>query len=240
MLKTRAEVTTAFAERAASIFVAVHADSWLRWLARSAPYQGRHRLLVLDRLDEARGEVLRGLFASVVVPHGALRLLPPDELAEAVAAPNAADLIIGGVVDAGAGVIRFIKGDLVSLVVPVTTFKPTHRGASRPDFEAMELTDYGQTVKLGSYEAGADAILYEHDPEYRRRAKARLRVSDTSFGGSLRRLRLQRGLGRADFPGIAAKEIARIERGEVKKPHASTITAIAAALSVRPEDVGTY
>ena len=77
----------------------------------------------------------------------------------------------------------------------------------------------------GDYEAAADAILYEFDEEYRTRAKKRLR--DKSLGGAIRRLRLQKGLRQSDFPGISAKEIARIEKGLVKEPHAATLSIIA-------------
>jgi hypothetical protein len=57
-------------------------------------------------------------------------------------------------------------------------------------------------VRLDAYEAATDAILYEFDEAYRRRAKRRRLVQDRSLGGALRRLRLQKGLRRADFPGI--------------------------------------
>lgn len=90
------------------------------------------------------------------------------------------------------------------------------------------------------YEASSDAILYEFDAEYRRRAKARLRSQDDSWGGALRRLRLQKGLGRSDFPGVSAKEIARLERGEIERPHARTVERIASVLGVLPGDISSY
>jgi hypothetical protein len=238
-LKTQTEVRTAFAGRSASLWIAFHGDVLLRWLSHAALRQRRHRLLVLDHLEPSRSEVLHGLFTSVVVRDGVWRLLPGEELAEAVSADNAADLIIGGVVDQEAGVVRFIKGDLDSLVVPLSTFKPTPKGP-KPDLDAMAFTDCGQTVKLGEYEAAADAILYEHDRDYRKRARAYQRDVDGSFGGCLRRLRLQKGVGRGDFPGISAKEIARIERGEIKKPHAATVKTIARKLGVEPAEIDEY
>jgi transcriptional regulator with XRE-family HTH domain len=45
---------------------------------------------------------------------------------------------------------------------------------------------------------------------------------------------------RAGFPAISAKEIARIERGEVEQPRKSTIDAIAERLGVRPEEIAAY
>jgi hypothetical protein len=35
----------------------------------------------------------------------------------------------------------------------------------------IAVTDFGQTVRLGVYEAATDAILCEFDDDYRRRAK---------------------------------------------------------------------
>ena len=53
-------------------------------------------------------------------------------------------------------------------------------------------------------------------------------------------LRVQKGLGRGDFPGITEKEVARLERGEVKKPHAGTLEALAERLGVAPDEIATY
>jgi hypothetical protein len=71
-------------------------------------------------------------------------------------------------------------------------------------------------------------------------SKQRSIEKDASFGGALRRLRLQRGLRREDFDGISAKEIARIERGEVAKPHADTLATLAARFGVKPEEIETF
>ena len=51
------------------------------------------------------------------------------------------------------------------------------------------------------------------------------------------RLRKQRGLKRTDFAPVSPKEIARIERNEIEKPHAKTLEAIANRLGVRPEEI---
>jgi hypothetical protein len=47
-------------------------------------------------------------------------------------------------------------------------------------------------------------------------------------------------LKRSDFAPVSPKEIARIERNEVGKPHAKTLEAIASRLDVRPEDIDGY
>ncbi|HZU83487.1 MAG TPA: helix-turn-helix transcriptional regulator, partial [Polyangiaceae bacterium] len=110
----------------------------------------------------------------------------------------------------------------------------------RPDADDFEITDFGHTIRLGKFEAAADAILYEFDAEARRRLKQRSLASDATFGGALRRLRLQRGLRREDFEGVSAKEIARIERGEITKPHADTLARLADRLGVRPDEIETF
>jgi transcriptional regulator with XRE-family HTH domain len=64
---------------------------------------------------------------------------------------------------------------------------------------------------------------------------------DSSFGGALRRLRLQKGLTREDFePEISAKTIARIERGEVEEPREDTLKAIAKRLGVAPGEITSF
>jgi len=47
-------------------------------------------------------------------------------------------------------------------------------------------------------------------------------------------------LRQSDFPGITAKEIARIERGEIKKPHQRTLAVIARRLGVPADQIATY
>jgi len=69
---------------------------------------------------------------------------------------------------------------------------------------------------------------------------ARLLEQDNSFGGALRRLRILKGLSLSDFPGITEKEVARIEKGEVKKSHADTMSILGRRFGVRPEEIKTY
>ena len=131
------------------------------------------------------------------------------------------------------------RGNLSPLVVSLDVFQPS-AGSPKPDPKRFAVTDYGQTLKLGDYEVAADAILYEVDPEYRRRANKRRREEEQGFGASLRRLRVMRGLRQTDFPGISEKEIGRLERGEVSKPHGETLEKLAKRLRVRPEEIEEY
>jgi hypothetical protein len=184
--------------------------------------------------------MLNALFKSVVVRDEGARMLGVDDIAEVLAAENKEDLLIGGRVNAKDKVIVVYRGDLSRLVVPFSVFR-SHRGGTKPDFEDFKITDYGQTIKLGDYEASTDAVLYELDANYRRRAKKNRVREKKGFGASLRRLRLQRGLRLTDFlPDVTEKEVGRIERGDVKEPRASTVKKLAAKLGVEPDEIESY
>ncbi len=205
--------------------------------ARRAPRS--RRLVVLKEITSSRRRLLESFFLRVVTPDQDTRLIEDrSDLVEALTAPNRADLFIGGAVDREAKAITLIRGNLESLVVPFAWFRKVP-GGTRPDFSRFGVIDCGQTVALGDYEASADAILYDHDPEYRRHAKKRTLDQDDSFGAALRRLRLLRGLSREDFPGVSAKGVARIERGEVEARPA-TIKKLAKTLGVEPVQIATY
>ena len=69
------------------------------------------------------------------------------------------------------------------MVVPFLPF-PRSGDGTVPDFARLTLTDYGRTVALGDYEAAANAMLLELDPEYRRKLKQQRRQTEKSFGAS--------------------------------------------------------
>lgn len=166
--------------------------------------------------------------------------LEPVELAEALTADNRSDLFIGGLVDDSAETITLWRGNLERLTVPYSAFPKSGDGI-KPDFARFKVADYGQTISFGGYEAAADAVLYEHDPDYRRRIKKERQATEQSFGASLRRLRVQRGLSRDDFaPEIASKTVARIESGEVKSVQKKTMEALAKRLGVTPDEIGSF
>lgn len=166
--------------------------------------------------------------------------LPPNELAEALVADNRSDLFIAGSVDQASETITLWRGNLQSLTVPFTAFEKSRDGVD-PDCQNLSVMDNGQTIRLGDYEAAADAILYEFDPEYRRRISQERQQSERSLGASVRRLRNQRGLRREDFvPHVAAKTIVRIEQGKVQRVRKNTLKAIAHRLRVAPEEIATY
>ena len=165
--------------------------------------------------------------------------LPPEELAEVLVAENKRYLFIGGTVDSENGMITFWRGDLTSLAVPFSAFPPSDDGIEA-NFNAFSVADYGQTVRLGEYEAAADALFYEYDSEYRKMLAKQRSASDRSFGSALRRLRKQRGLTQEDFSPLSPKTIARIEQGSVKRLHPKTLALIADRLHVEPDEIETF
>ncbi|MGH7200299.1 MAG: helix-turn-helix domain-containing protein [Planctomycetaceae bacterium] len=183
--------------------------------------------------------VLAGSFDQVAFSTSQEGFLPPEELAEALSADNRDSLFIGGSVDPNSETITLWRGNLDPITVPFSAF-PASGDGIKPDFSAFSVTDYGHTIRLGDYEAAADAVLYEFDPAYRRRLSKLRRESEKSFGASLRRLRMQRGLSRDDFSPLSPKTIARIEQGKVQRIHNRTLSVLATTLAVEPEDIETF
>ncbi|MBI3200838.1 MAG: helix-turn-helix transcriptional regulator [Myxococcales bacterium] len=222
------------------VWVSLNAETLASCLAVFRILPSAHRILLLNPISRQRLELLRASFEYVVgaVDDG-FRLLPRDELIDVMLSDYPGDRFIGVAADREAGALVLLRGDLQPLVVPLTWFRRVE-GFPAPDPTDAEIIDWGHTLRMGEYEAAADAILYDFDAAFRKRAKAKRVERDNSFGGALRRLRLARGLSRGDFPGISAKEIARIERGEVSAPHADTLARVAKVLRVKPEEIQTY
>ena len=224
--------------RSPVIWIADHATQVCPLAQQRHRAGANHRLLLLNGTSRMEREVLSLVFRFVVSPGQGMRLLPAPELKDVLAAPERGDLFIGGFASSCDNLVVLYRGTLEPLVVPFAWFE--RRPGARPDFDAMGVCDYGQTVTFGGWEVATDLILYAHDAAYRKRAKQRELQHDDSFGASLRRLRLAHGLRRADFPGLSEKEIARIERGEIEKPHQRTLEVIAQRLGVEVGELGSY
>ena len=169
------------------------------------------------------------------------KLLPFEEIVDVLSSPpsEAANLFIAGVADPDSQTLALTRGNLKTITVSFAVFQPSGTGV-QPDFSRLGLTDYGHTVRLGDYEAASDAILYEADPEYRRKTRKELLAEEKTFGASLRRLRLQKGLSRRDFTPLSPKTIARIERNEVDRPHGQTLRTISHRLGVEADAIESY
>ncbi len=145
---------------------------------------------------------------------------------------------LAGISTSRSRTITLARGDLSVVTVPLSIFNA--EGPCKPDFSRFELDDYGYSLRFGEYEASAHSVLYRIDPAYRRRAAQRRIAEERGFGPSLRRLRILRRLSRGDFPGISAKTIARIERGETEKPQGKTLERLSSVLGVAPTEIESY
>lgn len=181
---------------------------------------------------------LHGYFRSVVGEVPSFKLLPSQQLPEVLTSENRRDLFIAGCVDEGSETATLVRGDFSRLTVPLKIFAGT--GPTKPDFRQFGLDDYGYALRFGDYEASAHSVLYRVDPDYRRRINSQRKAQEKGFGPSLRRLRLLRGLSRGGVPGISAKTMARLERGETGKPHGETLRKIAKVLDVLPEEIESF
>lgn len=207
-----------------------------RLVLSSRAIQRQQMLLTLSQWSAAHCALFESLFGRAISSPASV--LPPEELAEVLHAPGRRDLCIGGFVNDEAGVVTLVRGDLTTLIVPTDTFANA-RGTT-PDFSQFTVTDYGQTVAFGPYEASMDAVLYERDPEYRRRRRKDELAAEDSLGASIRRLRKQRKLPRTAFENLPARSLARIERGEVGRPHRRTLQLIAETLRVPVEELASF
>lgn len=229
-----------------------HRDRWLtdqadlfKKLAGRETRGSTHRLLLLDQSPgPADRQFLRCWFRSLILWSGkqeaTTNWLSRDILMEVLAAPHHRELLMGVRVVRWARSLILVRANLERLVVPMSWFG--RRQPSRePDFAAPRIVDHGQTLELGDYDVAMEAILYSHDPEVRQAQKQRALHLDDSFGGALRRLRLEKGLTQSDFePELTARQIRRLETGETQQPRPETRKVLAEKLGVSPDEIDTY
>jgi DNA-binding Xre family transcriptional regulator len=196
-------------------------------------------LLTFYRPRDESIQPLDDLFTPFVWSPGDFRRLPFEELAEVLVDDQRPDLFIGGYADKTNRYLTLVRGDLRRLSVPFAMFLSSDR-EPLPDFERLEITDCGNTIRLGEYEAAADAILYEADREFRRTLLAKRRKDEKTFGACLRRLRLTKGLRQSEFGEVTAKTIARLEHGETAAPQGRTLEVISKRLAVDPDEIVEY
>lgn len=216
------------------VLVLHNALGFAAWLFahRRSPQRITTPTLLCDATDARTLPLFDAVFAHAA-PRPQVLLATPD-LLSVLRADDRHDLCIGGTVLHESQTIILMRGDLSPLIVPFSAFAPTPAGPA-PDFSDFEVIDWGRTLRFGAYEAAFDAVLYEHDPDYRKRIRAHMRAEDQGLGSSIRRLRLQRGLRQDDFGDVPARTIARIENGEVATPRQATLAAIARVLGTTVE-----
>ncbi len=160
-LRTTSEVLNALERsRRRAVWVAPNdAAVQLLLAALAGRSKGDQRLLSLERANGGRHTLLHAIFRVVVSADEGIGLLAIDELADVLGAANREDLFIGIAAAPAAAAIVLYRGNLEPLIVPLTWFR-TRPGGPRPDTTDLAITDSGRTVRLGEYEASADAILY--------------------------------------------------------------------------------
>lgn len=89
------------------------------------------------------------------------RLLPKQELVEALSVPHRWRLAVAVAYDFPAASLVLQMGDGQRLQVPLAHF-PTHGPRPALDLTKPRLGDFGQTLYLGEYEAAVDAIYDAH------------------------------------------------------------------------------
>jgi hypothetical protein len=251
LCRTQAEIARAYDEAADGRTWISFSQKWTDELLKAVAERQRTRqarshprqecVLTIAVPRPASVPTLHGLFANIVGDSPSYRWLPKDELSEVLfdASTDHSDFLIAAASDPFTRTLSLVRGDGRSIVVPFSFFEPSGDG-TKPDFANIRITDFGRAVALGEYEASADAILYEMDRDYRKKARLKRKENETTFGAALCRLRKQRKLKRGDFPPLSAKTIARLERNEIGKPHGATLQAIATRLGVLPDEIGDY
>jgi len=92
-------------------------------------------------------------------------VLPIDELVQILRSENRRDFVIGKVITERAELVLY-RGNLEQFTVPLAWFvSPTSGRPSDP--KRFAVINYGQTIRLGEYEASVDAILQQVDESYR-------------------------------------------------------------------------
>jgi hypothetical protein len=225
-----------------TLFISHRRSSTDQLLTAGLQRQPGNRIRELLTLEPPRPESvpsLSGIFERVVGASRGYSWLPLEELMTVVTNKDAADRFIAGAADSLSQTVALVRGNRMTVVVPFSFFHESGNGM-RPDFQRLSITDYGLTVAFGDYEASADGILYEFDPAYRHKLNKHRQEHEQTFGASLRRLRLQRRMTRNDFAPLTAKTIARIERGEVSRPHGKTLETIAQTLGVSADQIESF
>ena len=211
-------------------------EDLVRAMASAAPGVRTARLVSYFRPEGVSARLLDAAFDRSLL--GAHAMVPFEELEQILGTPHPEDYCVGAEWCASTGVLALWRGDLSVLVVGTSEFPP--RGGVVADPARLSVEDSGQTVRMGDYEVSFDALLYARDSVHRRRARRRMVQEEQGLGASIRRLRLLRRLARDDLPGVSSRTLARIERGEVLRPHRRTLAVLAERLGVTVDELGEY
>lgn len=205
----------------------------IRAMSIAAPRVRGARLIAYTEPTPVAARVLESAFHRVLL--GVRAMVRFADLTGILRSRNPEDFCVGVAWERETDTLALWRGDLSVLVVPMSAFRA--RDGVVADPSKLSIEDCGQTIRMGNYEASVDAILMDVDPLHRRKARKRAIREERTLGASIRRLRRSRGVGRADFPDLDEKTIARIERGEVSRPQRETLGIIARRLGVTVEEL---
>jgi hypothetical protein len=202
----------------------------LRAIGEAEPGVRRARLVSYAAAEPSTAHVLSAAFERALMPCEAMVGL--SDLREILAAEHPEDLAVAAAWEPLSDSVAVWRGDLSVLLLGRDTLPDD---PARPG--TLAVVDCGQTLRVGTFEISLDAVLFESDAAYRRRARRRMIREERGLGPSIRRLRLLRGVRRDDFPGLDEKTVARIERGEVTRPRRATLAVIAKRLDVGADEL---
>ena len=237
---TKAEVVDALVNSGAEDNWIAASPSSVELLLSQIPSEFKKRggLVLFPEAPAPEIALLRALFGEVVPVADNVSVLPEEQLLAVFVAEHKSDLFIAGTVNHKHEIVLLWRGDFKTLTVPFSAFPPAGNGVA-PNWKQFAVDDYGQTLRFGEYESSADVVLYEFDAAYRGRISKKRRAEEKGFGPALRRLRVQRQLSREDFSPIAAKTIARLERGE-NTPSRKTLGILSQILGVPAAEIESY
>lgn len=195
-------------------------------------------LIIIGEAAQNKNAILSSLFKKVVFNHQKHQI-NLDEMYDILNGENSEDYVIQGHVDTENNFLTLTRGNLETLIVPFSAFTVNGSGV-KPNFNKFSIEDFGQTLKFGDYEAALDSVLYEFDSNYRKKINKERASTDKTLGACLRRIRIQKNLLQSDFPNVSGKDIRRIELGETKNPHKSTLEKIAKTLGISVDEIYEY
>lgn len=185
-------------------------------------------------------DVLRDIFPTIISTNrDHLMTLKQDEMMTVLNKPMSTRSIraLGIQVFKDLGILKIVRGNFSTLIVKMDSLSVNGQGLL-PDFDDIEIIDFGNAIRFGAYESSMRGLLYENDRQYRLERKKQRFGNERSFGACLRRFRLQKKLNQTDFYNVSEKTIRRIEGGEI--PKTVTKNKILAELGLAEDDLLTY
>lgn len=173
ILRQSDSIQDAFDEARPALWVAPTAGSLERLGTLRGGRRGDQRVLVLVPVDMLGLEALHTLFTYVVCRQPGRPFLRLRQIAAVLAEPQPDEYFISGLVDVATHSLVLYRGDLSSVIVPISWFQNPHSPAVA-DPSKFRIVDWGHSIALGNFEAPSDAILYDFDPVVKARLEGKM------------------------------------------------------------------